>query len=296
MTFFFSPGQAGKDYSFNRDDDTRADVRQYCEELWRRYQDLNGDRHFLSDARWNFHARTWEMVLACTLLDYGFRLERPPCDGPDIKLVEDGGEVVWVEAVTIGLGSGADHAGRIETYRKGNTALVKLQPEKTVLRYTSALASKNAQLQSFRERGIVDHNDRYVVAINGARLHDYTANDADPTILKAVYPIGDAFVRFTPYSDEDPEVGYHYRDHVEKAKGTKISTTGFTGDTLNGVSAILYSRTTAWNPNPERANYMLVIHNARAENPVQDGFFPFGREARVEGDKLRWYSHGEDRE
>jgi hypothetical protein len=135
MSPFFQDGPAGAEYAFNRDSGDRADVREYCEALWLRYEAFNGDPHFLSDAKANFHARTWEMILTCALIDHDFPVMRPRPDGPDIQIApHNGAPTVWVEAVTVDLGSGDDHAGRIEYQKVGkSSALFHTQPAKTAL-------------------------------------------------------------------------------------------------------------------------------------------------------------------
>lgn len=292
---FFIPGVGSDVYVFNRDDESRDDVRHYCEALWRRYAPLNGDPHFLSDAKQNFHARTWEMILTCALLDQGLPLMCPPADGPDIQIASVADRpTIWIEAVTVELGSGGDHAGRVEYQKVGDHgALFHTKPEKTALRYTSALASKAKQRQEFIDRGIVAPGDIFVVAINGALLDDYSSGDADPEILKSVYPIGDAYFAYTVNHPNPPPPthGYKYRGHVTKAAGTKIPTDGFLSEAYAGVSALMYSRTTAWNPQPRCRDYMLTIHNEMASVTLPQGFFPFGREAVVKEDHLRWVTH-----
>src|SRR5690242_5810593 len=81
---FFSSGAAGELYTAHLEHGTKTGVRQRIEELWARYSPYCPDTHFLSDARVHFVQRTWEMYLACALMDAGFGLERPPPKGPDI--------------------------------------------------------------------------------------------------------------------------------------------------------------------------------------------------------------------
>jgi hypothetical protein len=299
---FFSPGLACSEYAFNRDSKTRADVREYCEGLWKRYEPLNADPHFLSDAKQNFHARTWEMILTCALLDQGLPVTRPPSDGPDIKVAaHDGHPTVWIEAVTVQLGTGQDHAGRIEYQQVGqHGVLFQTQPSKTVLRYTSAIDSKRKQLEDFRGRGIVAHNDCYVIAINGALLDDYTSDAQIPEILRAVYPIGDASMQHTMgHGPVRREYGRYHRDRIAKASGTEIRTDAFVSKSASqnssadftGVSALLYSRTTAWNPQPCCRDFMLTIHNMDTAIPLPDGYFAFGREAFLEAEGIQWRQH-----
>jgi len=290
---------------FNRDSEHREDVRAFCDSLWQRFRPYCPDEaHFLADARANFHARTWEMILVGGLLERGFVLEKPTGDAPDIKIV--GGPIatrwpVWVEATTVELGTGLDRAARIEhpirapspigSEMSSNMAMFNTQPTKTALRYTSAVGAKTRQLAAFRARGIVAPDDPYIIAINGALLHDYSSDDDDPEILKSVYPIGDCYVAYRPGSNEPPAVGYHHRGSVTKANGTAIPTTAFLNEEFRGISALLFSRTTAWNPNDAAPDFMVTIHNQGAASPLPHGFFPFGREARAIDGVITWVKH-----
>jgi hypothetical protein len=292
---FFSSGSASELYVFNRDSPYREDVRDYCEALWNRYEPYNGDPHFLSDARQNLCARTWEMILTCALLDLGLPLVRPPCNGPDIQIAPDSERpTIWIEAVTVELGSGGDHAGLVEYQKIGDHgALFYTKPDKTALRYTSALASKTKQLTEFIDRKIVAPCDIFVIAINGALLDDFTTNDPLPEILKSVYPFGEEYVSYAvnQAASSPVEHGVTYRGFVSKSSGTQIPTDAFLTREYAGVSALIYSRTTAWNPQPRCLDYMLTIHNRMAMVPLPRGAFAFGREAVLECDGIRWLKH-----
>lgn len=285
---FFQSGGAAADYAIIRDEVSHENVRGCLEHLWTRYQPYNGDSHFLSDAKKHFHARTWEMVLACTLLDAHLTLECPPPDGPDIK-VAGGEHPVWIEATIAELGDGENSAARIE-YCNGcgeepcacRVRRFNVQPDKTILRYTNALAKKKDHLDKFRDRNTVAPSDPYVIAINGALQDDHSAGDFDPAILKAVYPLGEAFVTFRPYSDTPPEEGHFRRDSITNPRGSEVSTCAFLEPAYEGVSAILYSQARAWQLHRSVPDHMIVIHNSQAKNPLPDGYFPFGREFRFD--------------
>ncbi len=104
---FFSTGPAGALYAAHLEHGTKTGVRERIEELWARYRPYCPDAHFLSDARKHFVQRTWEMYLACALMDVGFELSRPPPKGPDILTTLDGSRL-WIEAVAPTAGDGPD--------------------------------------------------------------------------------------------------------------------------------------------------------------------------------------------
>src|SRR4051812_43437742 len=68
-------------YVSHRDHDSKAKVRARIERMWAKYGPYCPDTHYLTDARAHFVARTWEMYLACAMLDAGLKLARPPAKG-----------------------------------------------------------------------------------------------------------------------------------------------------------------------------------------------------------------------
>lgn len=305
---FFSPGVAGEVYAFQRDDASRGDVRAFCEAQWELFEPYCADpAHFLREARTDFHARTWEMMLACLLLEHGFQLERPPGDGPDIKIVagpHGSPGPIWIEATTVELGEGPnnshrqeypipellDDAGRAMTE---NSCFFIPQEEPTILRYTSALEAKRKQRAKFGERGIVADSDPFLVAVNGALLHDHSIDDDDPEVLKAVYPIGAAYVSF-PRDGGEPVAGNRHRPKLTKASGATVATTAFLSDEYRQVSGLLFSQARAWDPRRVRARHheTLTIHNRRAASGLPPGLLRCGREAVFDDSGgIRWIRH-----
>lgn len=119
--------------------------------MWRRYEPYCPDAHFLSDARSHFVARTWEMYIACTLLDAGFKLDRPPETGPDIATWVDGRRL-WIEAVAPASGAGADAVpGRDgRGSKQGNVWLGHMPSEDSlILRCASVLVTKRTKLAEY---------------------------------------------------------------------------------------------------------------------------------------------------
>src|SRR5689334_10605510 len=107
---FFSEGDArDPGYVFQRDSPERKHVRDAIECMWVRFAPYCADdlSHFVSDARASFNQRTWELRLACTMLDKGFELRKPPKDGPDICAIADG-KPLWIEATAPRPGTGPD--------------------------------------------------------------------------------------------------------------------------------------------------------------------------------------------
>ncbi len=157
------------------------------------------DPHFLSDAREHFVQRTWEMYLACALLDAGFALERPPPKGPDILTTVDGTKL-WIEAVAPTAGEGPDAVPAPE--KRGRMvgrvwSGSPLSDESLILRCASALTYKLAKWQEYVSEGTVAPTDRLAIAVGLGDIDEVFLSDTGiPMILKALFPIGPYYKTF----------------------------------------------------------------------------------------------------
>lgn len=274
---FFSSGQA-VDTSYNdiRDNLHKKDARDFVERLWQRYESY-AEPDFLEDARKDFHAKTWEMYLGCLFLDYGFNLQKKTQKkGPDLHLLWNN-RSIWVEATAPESGTG-DNA--VPEYKNNE---VSDQPsDQIILRFASAIQKKFEKYKSYRNKGIINANDFYIIAINGGRIRYSSGAPTLPYIVLSVLPLGDRVFAF----DEESELANSfppYRDTVTTAKGSPVRTDIFMNKDYAGISAVLYS----W-MNAEIGVAVHIVHNPLADNKLLHGIFPFGTEWWVEGDKLIW--------
>ena len=264
-------------YELNRDHEGRAHVRELVEDLWSRFARLNGDPHFLSDARANFHQRTWELVLAGVLDEAGLQLVGVAADAPDVCIGAEAG-AVWVEAVAPTPGTGGDRAERIITREEqtalGSRAIYLLDHDKMILRYTAALRDKasltkhksggsKSQYVGFRDRGVIAESDPFVVAINAGLIDDADLERHVPTIVRAVLPIGEAVYSLPIGFEGEPRVDFPYSDVVAKASGAAVSTSAFLSQEYENVSAILFSPHGVWNVRDLSGEEFICIVRAR---------------------------------
>ncbi len=131
--------------------------------------------------------RLWEMVLALHLIEQGFEIQSHEF-GPDFSFEIDG-KKVWVEATA----PEPCDAIRERLSRQGGPVLY----EQILLRWTSALASKNRKFLGYRKEGIVKNNDVCIIAINGHLLGEGRGISRLPYAVEAVFPIGPLAVGIT---------------------------------------------------------------------------------------------------
>ncbi|MFA5111444.1 MAG: hypothetical protein WC443_08575, partial [Desulfobaccales bacterium] len=119
------------------------EAKAFVESLWIRYRDLKDsknlylkDPHCRTSALNGFLSRFWEMYLAVTLHDHGFKLERYGNKGPEFYFWHNNRKV-WVEAVAPGPGINENRVPGCS-----NSILKDVPEEKILLRFTNALDEK----------------------------------------------------------------------------------------------------------------------------------------------------------
>lgn len=287
---FFSAGEAPDPiYTFHRDHPSRERVRDAIEAMWTRFAPFCGDdlNHFVADARAHFVQRTWELRLACTLLDKGFQLRRPPENGPDLCVLMDG-TPVWVEATAPTSGTGVGSSD----LRSRLGQVFSIDRDAIILRYTSALWDKCKQRKKFLQRGAIAEGDAFAVAINAACIEDSDIRrpNLPDDIVRSVYPIGDPVLRFPVRLGDDlamgpPAPSVHVPPRwtiTKRSTGKDIPTCAFLDQEFAGISALLFSTQGIWNVRDLHGDDWIVVHNLCGASPLRRGAMRWGLEYWIE--------------
>jgi hypothetical protein len=282
---FFLTGDAEPAYRNVRDSEYLVSEREAVQQLWERFQPLLGDdpSHFLRDARVNFAQRLWEMRLACLLVDNNVSLERPPADGPDIK-VADVGSPIWIEATVPRRGDGADAVDEPPIRQPYHP-----DRKRMALRYVSSVEAKAKQRERFLGRDVIAASDPFVVALNTTLVPDSDIEPHGmPDVVRALLGLDRVEYRFAFDPNRGvhgaPRMHYPNLDAVTKASGKEVPLGAFRTDQIASVSAVMF---TARHPMQLEPDHIRVFHNPFASNPVARGRFPFAREFWIDGDMLR---------
>lgn len=279
----FSPGDAADNaYTNLRDlEDSIPAVagRAFCEELWKTFQ-ADADPHFLTEIRRDFSARFWEMYLTCAIRQYaakrGYQVTCPKSKkgGPDILLDFDGRRI-WIEAITVTDGDVSKPDAPVEANRPKPG---RIPEEQILLRYATAIDAKYQKLLEYRQKGIMDEKDAYVIAMNPFPLTFRWAEPEMPRFLKALYPLGPLQFIIDKRTVELVETRHVFRDHVVKTSGTTVPTTTFLDQQFVGISAVLHSYANACMKPDLLGLDFLIAHNPLATQPVPFGLLPSNRE------------------
>lgn len=278
MVPFFQPGPASQPYAAVRDAEDLSDVKALIEKMWGEFSPP-GDPHFLREAKWRFHDRTWELYVWYVLWTHGFDPQKTGKLGPDF-FFHRGGRTIWLEAVAPGKGEGPDAVPSIRTINEmieaGEEPVAETVPEeKILLRFTEVIQRKQMSLLGYQSRGIVKSEDSYVLAINGCHATDFRGDPAIPFAIKATLALGHLMVSLDPKSLKPTSSHYQRRSEVMKLSQQPVSTALFLTEKYSHISAILYSPKDICNV-PERiGSEMYYFHNPFARNPIPQGMLRF---------------------
>ena len=243
-------------YACIRDDPSRKNASDFVEKRWQEYAPY-AEPEFLEDAKRDFHAKTWEMYLACVFLKNGFQLQRKTKkEGPDICLLTQS-KPIWIEAIAPGPGTGAD---AVPGYQWG-VCYDEKPIDKVLLRFTSAIEEKHKIYQNYK---IINKSDPYIIAVNGGRVSHAIVVDIVSGLFRC-----------------------EYRNTIKKSNDAPVSTNIFKDETYNGISAVIYSYSNVVTHPKNIGTEIQFIHNHIAKNKLPLGIFQFGREWWMENEELK---------
>ena len=217
------------------------------------------DSHFLSQIKTQFHQRTWEMYVGCSLLERNITFKSKDM-GPDFFL-EENGRKIWIECMACTKGRGED---KVPIMQYGTVQSI---PENEMcLRLTAALQDKFRKYEEYRNAGIVSESDSFIIAINSGELGH--PDGVIPLILRCVFAIGYPTISF-PIGGGEPSHGWSRVYSIKKKNGSEVPMDFFLKDIHAGISGVLYCRNTVINHSNPIGEDILGI-----SNPISKTAFP----------------------
>ena len=254
---------------------TESEKKELCNRLYSKFKNFS-DSNFITKFKSEFFPAFWEMDLACTLLDSGFKLSEEYCGnkGPDLCLINAEGNRIWIEAVCVTRGSSLDEVSLGEPEKASF-----IDSEKIMLRLTSAICDKDRKHKNYLKQGICKEDESFVIAVNGSLLAPGPGlDDCTPRIVKAVFEGGrDEFI-INKFTDCVESRTIDYRPEILKHNNNPIFTNFFRTREYENISALLFSESSLWSRPCETGSDYITVHNPLAANPLVEGFFQFGTE------------------
>ena len=274
-------------YKFIRDDLGQAakDAKMFTESLWQKYCPY-ADNHFRVEIQKVFHARFWEMYLACTLMDKGHKIASDNI-GPDIK-VEHKGNIIWIEAIAPTSGSQSSNDKVPERVITNPPTAQEVPDKQIILRYRSAIHDKyDNKYFDYLSSGIITEKDYYVIAINGCRIPSSEIDRYPPRIARSVLPVGWPQVTIDTASMQKISDGYQYRPRINKASGSPVRTDIFLDSYYQHINAVLFSNVDVFKTTKPMGDDFKIVHNPLSK-PLPSDFLNFCQQwqAKLRGDEL----------
>lgn len=271
---------------------TRPEVRELRNAFEHAYLEL---RPYLDDAfakqfrtKHALEERVWELKVGSALLACGYELR--PADnrgGPDFT-VESSTLRIHVEAIRPRLNDCLQK--QLDTMlSRGGIVFTSTHVDEQVIRITGAIHSKRSQHEGHVDKGLVDPEAAFVIAIadHGARIVN------DPMRL----PVFDALFALGPQLVEIDETGAikgarAVRQDVRRKPKNDARVNGFLfggREPARELSAVIYTDTNLFARDVHSCAEWLVIHNPAARTPIPRGFLPVAQEWALDqhGDILR---------
>lgn len=240
------------------------DRRKRFEDLYKVFKNYK-DTHFLSQLKTQFHQRTWEMYVGCSLIVKDIK---PTSfnEGPDF-LIEGGDKKIWIECAAPNKGAGEDRVPAMEY------GTVQTVPENQMcIRLTNTLYEKLKQYKKHVKKGVISESDIYIIAINSGDLG--FPDGAIPLILRVVFGIGYPTITFSSSGGEKKH-GWSRIFSIKKKNESEVSTDFFLKPENNCVSGILYCGKTVLNHAIPWGDDILGVSNPIAKNPFPNSFRQF---------------------
>jgi hypothetical protein len=248
--------------------------REYVEELWAIFSESECvDNKFKRQIKDSFHQSFSEMYFTVLIQKLSFNIYSRD-SGPDICFSN---ENMFIECVA--PTDGKTNITNIDP-SSSSTALVSLDDDLLISRYTASLCSKSKKFYDYiKSDGYpVNSNSINIIALNGSDISENRYNIGFPRIIKSLYPIGYPGI----YRSGNEYIQYTSRKpSIKNFSGVEIPTDFFLKDNSSHISAVMYSEVcpfTNISPLDSIGSDIIMVHNPMAKNPLRKGLIKKGIE------------------
>jgi hypothetical protein len=266
-------------------------LRGLIESWWQQFE-LYADPNFPTEFKTHLAQRFWELYLGITLLSRGFGLG---CNGRgqpdfDVRDRETGKRVAWIEAISVGRGTGNDRVPDTEISKAGQAKVFDSPIDRILLRLANGIDVKHQRYLRYVNDGIVKASEPFIIASNRSQTEVIPLDHPMPLILKVIFGIGNLALDIGPTKGNRPEPFWEGRPFIAKQNESPVSILFFRDAAYEGISAVINCVdsicSSPYRPEALGEN-LCIVHNPLAKNPLNKGCFPFGAEYRVEGEYLK---------
>lgn len=272
-------------YGACRDHFTRRPIRRALARIWTTLGEFIPEppKQFVSEFRKDFPARSWELYVLALLARSGAKLVKSPREGPDFCATLPDGRRFWVECIVPGHGKGED-AVPLPPSSDGNgrRSGTAGPSARVALRYTNAITTKIAKVESYRAKGIVKPTEAVLVAVNQGAIDLSDLHDVEvPLLVRVLFGIGETVILVDPYAHTS-RAHVPRMPSVRKHGGSDVPTQIFLTDASASIAGVLFARRSIFNLFPVRTRLAYLAHNPRAHVGFPLAALPLRGEVWVE--------------
>lgn len=286
--FKHSTENASAEFIALRDEPRNSQMKKLVQEMWQIFSPW-ADPNFPKQFSYKLHPRFWEMYLGVQLLERGFNLvPKKSSGGPDFHIMLDG-KNLWIEATAPEDGKGNDAVPSIYDINRFSP----VPEDKIILRFTNAIAEKLKKKEEYINKGIINSNDAFVIALNGRGINMTILEGPLPAIVRSVYPIGDYSITIDVNTLKSVREGYQTKFEVIKQSGSHVRTDTFLDPNYSGISGILYSSAALWDMPTIPGCEFIYIDNFIATTHLNTAWLGIGKSCYKEENHLTMIVHSE---
>lgn len=248
--------------------------KDFFEGLYEIYQPY-ADNNFLKEIQIQFHQRIWEMYLGVIMLRHKKKLLKPAKKDNKVGIADiriDANKIIHIECVATNHGIKDDKVPKIQYSRMPQD----VPDDKILLRVASSLNDKFAQYQRRLEKGIIQDDEPYIIALSNAKL-DWVEDRSMPRVLQASLAFGNQQLKMLDGSGnrlDEPISSRQSRPAIVKENGEPVDMQFLLNPAHSGISAIIYTNDSVLR-SLEQTTELHIIHNHLARNPISLSEFDF---------------------
>jgi len=281
--------------------------KDFTLQLWETFQKHNLQdndfvEQFTSEQNETHIQRYSEMFFAWYFVSLGYTPTSKD-EGPDL-CIDHNGQRIWVEIITPeltipkGNSLAVQNAARAIQYylappaKNLHSIRAKQVPSQQILlRWTAALREKRTKLFGYLEKGIVQPEDPYLIAINSKLLgdRDFTGISQWPNAVEATFAVGPIAMKINRQTHEAISTEPSYRPDVVNHNQSNIPADTFLDSSYKEISGIIATHVgleVALQPKPPSP--LVVVHNPSAVNPLPTHIFGAEKEYVAEAIGEEW--------
>ena len=252
------------------------DRKEKVDKIWQKYKPY-ANEHFLKEYKLNgnFHARTWEMYLGATLASHGLNIKTSKKDDWPDFIVNNS---IYIECTACQNAETEEKPDFVPSV-KYNGTVQNVPEDKMIMRITSAIRAKHRDYNKHLEKGDIESNTPFILAVNSAAL-GYTQSGVFPIIYKVLFGIHHPVVYYKREGLSVKRVGFDITTRkqmykYDEKKKAPIDLNLFLTDKYKEISAIIFCSNNITNAPEKLGDDCLFIPNPHAKNPIDPKMYSF---------------------